>query len=100
MPKLIAETNDASHIDAEGLEDPMAQTVIPNLIRVGLVPVRLVPGYLAQGFRVDLAARRVDDIHSWHADTRAVRAEFARESVDFSSAQEVSRFTTSSQTPS
>lgn len=95
VPKLIAETHDASHIDAEGLEDPMAQTVIPNLIRVGLVPARLVPGYLAQGFRVDLAARRVDDIHSWHAETRAMRAEFAREGVDFSKAQEVSRFATS-----
>ena len=100
LPKLMAETSDASHIDVDRLDDPMAQTVLPNLMRVGLVPVRLVPGYLAQGFRVDLATRRVDDIHSWHAETRAVRAEFARESVDFSSAQEVSRFTTSSQLPS
>ena len=28
VPKLMAETRDASHIDADGLEDPMAQTVI------------------------------------------------------------------------
>ena len=42
LPKLMSETSDASHIDATGLEDPMAQTVIPNLIRVGLVPERLV----------------------------------------------------------
>jgi hypothetical protein len=70
----------------------MGQTVIPNLMRVGLVPERLVPGYLAQGFKIDLAERRVDDLHSWHVETRAMRSEFARESVDFSQAQEVSRF--------
>jgi hypothetical protein len=92
VPKLIAETSDASHIDAEGLDDPMSQTVIPNLMRVGLVPERLVPGYLAQGFRIDLAERHVDDLHSWHSETRGMRAEFARESIDFSQAQEVSRF--------
>jgi hypothetical protein len=94
VPALMAETNDAAHIDLEGLEDPMAATVIPNLIRVGLVPERLVPGYLAQGFRIDLADAGVEDLHSWHAETRDMRAEFGRESVDYSSAREVSRFAT------
>jgi hypothetical protein len=95
VPKLIGEMSDPSHIDAEGLEDPMAQTVIPNLMRVGLVPERLVPGYCAQGFRVNLAERTLDDLHSWHPETREMRSEFERESVDFSVATEVSRFTTS-----
>lgn len=91
LPKLIAETSDTSHVDYEGLEDPMAQTVLPNLIRVGLVPERLIPGYLAQGFRVDLANRRVDDIHTFHAETKAARAEFGELGIDFSVASEVSR---------
>ena len=69
----------------------MAQTVIPNLMRVGLVPQRLVDGYLAQGFRVDLESRTVEDIHSFHADTQAARAVFAEESVDFSVATQAER---------
>ncbi len=30
LPKLIEETRDTSHIDFEGLQDPMGHTVIPN----------------------------------------------------------------------
>jgi len=81
---------DASHVDFEGLVDPVAQTVIPNLTRVGLVPERLVDGYLAQGFRVDVAGQRVEDVHTFHADTRAARRRFAEEQVDFSEAAQVS----------
>lgn len=91
LPKLIAETSDTSHVDYEGLDDPMAQTVIPNLIRVGLVPDRLIPGYLAQGFRVDPEKRTVEDIHTFHAETSAARAEFAELEIDYSIAAEVSR---------
>ncbi len=91
LPKLIAETSDTSHVDYEGLEDPMAQTVIPNLMHVGLVPERLVRGYLAQGFRVDLANRNVDDIHTFHAETKSARAAFAEHDIDFSVASEASR---------
>ena len=90
LPKLIEETSDTSHIDFEGLVDPMAQTVIPNLMRVGLVPERLLDGYLAQGFRVDLAGRRVEDLHTFHADTREARKRFAEKQVDFSEAARVS----------
>ena len=74
LPKLIEETRDASHIDFDGVEDPMAQTVIPNLLRVGLIPERLLDGYLAQGFRIDRKLRTVEDIHTFHPDTQAVRA--------------------------
>jgi hypothetical protein len=89
VPKLIEETSDTSHLDFEGLEDPMAQTVLPNLMRVGLVPERLVQGYLAQGFRIDLAAGTVDDIHSHHDETQAARSAFRAKSVDFSDAKQV-----------
>ena len=92
VPKLTAETKDTSHIDREGLQkDPMAQTVIPNLIRVGLIPERLLPGYLAQGFRVDLTSHEVDDVHTFHADARAARSRFVEEKIDFSVAKEVAR---------
>jgi hypothetical protein len=91
VPRLIAETSDTSHVDYEGLEDPMAQTVIPNLMRVGLVPERLVPGYLAQGFKVDLDAGTVKDVHTFHEETRATRDIFHAQEIDFSQAEEVTR---------
>ncbi len=90
LPKLIEETRDASHIDFDGIEDPMAQTVIPNLLRVGLIPERLVAGYLAQGFRIDLQRATVEDIHSFHGDTQAVRSEFRERGIDFSDSKQVS----------
>lgn len=90
LPRLIEETSDTSHVDFEGLEDPMARTVIPNLLRVGLVPARLVDGYLAQGFRIDLEARSVEDIHTFHADTRAMRRVFREREVDFAMSEQVS----------
>jgi hypothetical protein len=77
FPKLLAELTNPDGIDLEGLADPLAQTVIPNLMRVGLVPERHVLGYLAQGFRVDLGAGTVTDLHSFHPDARAAKAELA-----------------------
>jgi len=77
VPKLLAEVTDPAGLDLDGLEDPMTRTVIPNLMRVGLVPERLRLGYLAQGWRIDCGAGTVEDIHTWHADTRAARAELA-----------------------
>jgi hypothetical protein len=90
LPKLIEETRDASHIDFDGIEDPMAQTVIPNLLRVGLIPERLVAGYLAQGFRIDLQRATVEDIHSFHSETQAIRSEFRERGIDFSDSKQVS----------
>jgi hypothetical protein len=75
FPKLLAELTQPDGLDLEGLADPLAQTVIPNLIRVGLVPERHVLGYLAQGFRVDPRAGTVEDLHSFHPDARAAKAE-------------------------
>jgi len=89
VPRLIEETSDTSHIDFEGLVDPMAQTVIPNLMRVGLVPDRLLEGYLAQGFRVDLEGQRVEDLHTFHPHTKAARKRLAERQVDFSEAAQV-----------
>jgi hypothetical protein len=84
LPKLVAELRDVSHIDFEGLQDPLSQTVIPNLLRVSLVPQRLVPGYLAQGWRIDRAARSVEDLHTFHPETAAMREVFRARRIDFS----------------
>ena len=81
FPKLIAEFSSPDHIDFEGLADPLAQTVIPNLLRVGLVPERHLVGYLAQGFRIDLALGSIEDIHTFHADTKAARQELAAQGL-------------------
>ncbi len=89
LPKLMAETSDTSGVDFDGIEDPMAQTVIPNLLRVGLIPERLVDGYLAQGFRIDRECRSVEDIHTFHDDTRAIRARFREKGIDFSDSKQV-----------
>ncbi len=64
----------------------MAQTVIPNLLRVGLIPERLVDGYLAHGFRIDRERSIVEDIHTFHNDTQAIRAKFSERGIDFSKA--------------
>ena len=85
----MEETRDASHIDFDGIEDPMAQTVIPNLLRVGLIPERLLDGYLAQGFRIDRKLRTVEDIHTFHPDTQAVRADFLERGIDFSDSKQL-----------
>ncbi len=92
VPKLLKEVSHPEGLDLEGLNDPMAQTVIPNLLRVGLIPERLVPGYLAQGFRVDLEHSRVEDLHSWHPDTRAVRKQFDAQGLAFTDPRQVGRF--------
>ena len=77
VPKLLAEVTNPAGLDLEGLEDPMTRTVLPNLVRVGLVPERLRLGYLAQGWRIDPATGAIEDIHTWHPDTQAARAELA-----------------------
>jgi hypothetical protein len=81
FPKLIAEFSNPAHIDFEGLADPLAQTVLPNLMRVGLIPERHVTGYLAQGFRIDPGAGTIDDIHTFHPDTQAARRELAAQGL-------------------
>ncbi|HKJ24532.1 MAG TPA: ferritin-like domain-containing protein [Myxococcota bacterium] len=90
LPKLLAELAHPEKLDLSGLRDPMAQTVLPNLLRIGLVPERLVPGYLAQGWRIDLDARSVDDIHTFADETRAVRAELREQGIDFADPKQVS----------
>ncbi|HVP29908.1 MAG TPA: ferritin-like domain-containing protein [Myxococcota bacterium] len=79
FPQLLAEFAAPEAIDWSGLVDPMAATVIPNLVRIGLVPERHLRGYLAQGFRIDLASGTVQDVHSFHPDARAARVELAAE---------------------
>jgi len=90
LPKLLAEVNDPAGIDVEGVRDPMTDTVLPNLLRVGLIPPRLVQGYLAQGWQLDLAARKVKDLHTWHEDTRQARADFEARGADFSDPRQAS----------
>jgi hypothetical protein len=77
LPKLLAEVTDPAGLDLEGVEDPLTATVIPNLMRIGLVPERHRLGYAAQGWKIDLAAGTIEDVHTWHPDTRAARAELA-----------------------
>jgi hypothetical protein len=77
MPKFLAEVTNPAGLDVAGLEDPLSATVIPNLMRVGLVPERHLLGYRAQGWQIDLAAGTIQDVHTWHADTKAARAELA-----------------------
>lgn len=75
FPKLIAEFSSPEGLDLDGLADPISQTVLPNLMRVGLVPERHLTGYLAQGFRLDPATGAVEDLHSFHPDARAAKSE-------------------------
>jgi hypothetical protein len=77
VPKLLKEASNPAGLDLEGLEEPMTRTVLPNLLRVGLIPERLVLGYQAQGWKIDRDAGTIVDQHSWHADTQAARAELA-----------------------
>ena len=77
LPALLAEFSKPEEINFDGLADPVSETLLPNLMRVGLIPERHVLGYLAQGWRIDPAARTIEDIHTFHADTRAARAELA-----------------------
>ena len=90
MPKLMKEVANPGQLDLTGLRDPMAQTVLPNLLRVGLVPERLVPGYLAQGWRVDRDEATVEDLHTFGEDTKAMRAIFAEQGIDFADPRQVS----------
>ena len=70
-------------LDLEGVSDPMAATVLPNLLRVGLVPKRLLNGYLAQGFCIDPAAKTVRDVHSFGAEAQESREAYRDAGLDF-----------------
>jgi hypothetical protein len=83
LPKLLAEVNDPAGLDLEGLRDPMTETVLPNLLRVGLVPDRHLQGYLAQGWKIDPRSKSVDDIHTWAPETQAAREDFKSRGLDF-----------------
>jgi len=77
VPALLAELSSPEGLDLTGLEDPLTVTVLPNLVRVGLVPERHRLGYLAQGWRIDPATGAIEDLHTWHEETRAARRELA-----------------------
>jgi P-aminobenzoate N-oxygenase AurF len=79
LPKLFGEFARPEDIDFDGLADPMTETVLPNLMRVGLIPERHLIGYLAQGWRIDLADRVIEDIHTFHPDTQSARTELAEQ---------------------
>ena len=91
LPKLMAELAHPEKIDFTGLRDPIAQTVLPNLLRIGLVPERLVPGYRAQGWIVDRDAKTVEDVHTFGAPCQEVRAVFREQGIDFSDPKQVAR---------
>jgi hypothetical protein len=77
LPRFLAEIMDPAGLDLSGLEDPLTATVIPNLMRVGLVAERHLLGYAAQGWRIDLASGAIEDLHTWHVETRAARQQLA-----------------------
>jgi hypothetical protein len=79
LPKMFAELVNLQEVDLEGVADPVTETVLPNLLRVGLVPERHLPGYLAQGWRIDLDNRKVEDIHTFHPEAQAARAQLEAE---------------------
>jgi hypothetical protein len=83
LPRVIAEVTRPEGLDLTGVPDPLTQTVIPNLLRVGLVPERQLEGYLAQGWRIDRVAGEVGDLHSWHPEARAARQRLQERRVDF-----------------
>jgi hypothetical protein len=91
VPKLLAEVARPEELDLAGLRDPMAETVLPNLLRVGLVPARLLPGYLAQGFRIDPVRGTVEDLHAFHPEARAAREGLRAGGADVADPLQVSR---------
>jgi hypothetical protein len=93
LPKLLAEVQHPEELDLEGIRDPFSQTVLPNLMRVGLLPARHVPGYLAQGFRVDLERRTVTDVHTFSDEARRARAALQAQGLDIADPAQVSRAT-------
>ncbi|MCP3983540.1 MAG: ferritin-like domain-containing protein [bacterium] len=88
MPKFLDEISDQQHLDLDGLADPISDTVLPNLLRVGLVPERHVDGYLAQGWRVDRAAKTVENLHTRHSSAQEKRAEFQERGLTFADPRE------------
>ncbi len=84
LPRLLAEIQGDAMPDLEGVPDPLADTVLPNLLRVGLLPTELLEGYAAQGFFVDPEAGTVRDLHSFHPEARARRRALEARGVDFS----------------
>lgn len=77
LPRVVQDLGRLEDLDLEGLRDPVADTVLPNLLRCGLVPERHLLPYLAQGFDIDLAAGTVRDLHSFHPRAREARARLA-----------------------
>jgi len=90
LPKVMEEIL-RDGLDLEGLPDPLTDTVLPNLLRVGLVPERLLPGYRAQGWRIDPAKGRVEDLHSFHPESRAAREALFEQGIDVADPEQVSR---------
>jgi len=84
LPRFLEQVTHPERLDLSGLSDPMTETVIPNLLRVGLVPERLATAYLAQGWKLDPARRRVEDLLPTHEEAEAARAEFRERGLDFS----------------
>ncbi len=82
LPKLLKEVSRPEELDLTDLRDPITETVLPNLVRVGLVPDRLLPGYLAQGWRIEPGLRRVEDLHTFHPEARAARDELRNRGAD------------------
>lgn len=90
LPRFFKEISSPENLDLEGVTDPMTQTVIPNLLRVGLVPERLLDGYAAQGWQIDAKARTVEDIHGFHPAARALRESYAARGIDVADPEQVS----------
>lgn len=89
LPKLLAELRDPASIDWDGVRDPLTETVIPNLLRVGLVPERHRLGYLAQGWRVDPSRRSVENLQTFHPEARAAKRELDARGVDVADPRQV-----------
>ncbi len=79
---MIAELTSPEGLDLAGVPDPLTQTVLPNLLRVDLVPERHLEGYLAQGWKIDPARGELTDLHSWHPEARAARGRLQQRGVD------------------
>ena len=83
LAKVLAEIRSPEGLDLAGVPDPITDTVLPNLLRVGLVPKRHVEGYRAQGWRIDLENKRVTDLHSFHPEARAAAQQLRERGIDF-----------------
>ena len=82
LPRVLAEVTSPDGLDLDGVPDPITNTVLPNLLRVGLVPERQMDGYLAQGWRIEPGGSEVTDLHSWHPEARAARERISERGGD------------------